>query len=721
MEYLSYLIKFFYRIRWWLLIIPILLTVLAVFSTKHIGRTYNVRTTIYTGIISGYSVESTSTGGPKVDMVQQNTTMDNILNIITSESTLKKVSLRLYAQNMMHGDIYHDNNYIQATTYKELLRITPREVQKLIDRKDEKKTIAQLQAYEKPNSKNFIFGLFNWFHPDYSKKSLEDNIKVNRIGNSDMIEISYSNGDPGITYNTLKILNEEFTEQYQELRFGETNEVIKFYEEELAKLSKRLRISEDSLTMYNVKNKIINYDEQTKQLTLLNNDSYIKYENSLLDYNSARVSVNELEKRIQNHIITLKNNGTFINKLQDISDLTAKIAEIEALKNYNLSSKEIETLKSYKNQLKKSENDFTNFSEAYSNQKASKEGVSNDAVVATWLEELIKLEKAKAQIQVMEERKSELDQQYAFYSPVGSVLKRKERDINFTEQNYLSMLNSLNTAKLRQKNLQMTSATLKVINPPIYPISSEATKRRSVIMVVFFGSILLIIGFFLIIEIIDRTLRDVIRTERLTSCKVLGAFPGNEIVRFRNFAKIRNQIATRFLSNAIFCYLPSNKVRIVNLLSTVNNDGKTFIGNQLEEYWTSIGLTVKHLTWHQDFNKDSKELLLAQSLKELNKDKNIDIYLVEYPPLNECIVPTNLLNEASLNLVITRANRTWTFTDQLLLNRIKQLTDTESPVFIYLNKAKRDVVENFTGLLPPYSKLKYTLYKFSQFGLTASE
>ncbi len=720
MEYLSYILKFIYRIRWWLLIVPIFLTILAIYSTKNLGRTYNASTTIYTGVISGYTVEATS--GARIDLVQQNTTLDNILNIVTSESTLKKVSLRLYAQNMIHGDLYHDNSYIQASTYQALLNITPQEVRRLIDKKDEKKTIARLLAYEKPNSKNFVFGLFHWFHPDYSYTAFINKIKVNRIGKSDMIEITYSSGDPGIAYNTLKILNEEFTAQYQELRFGETNDVIKFYEEELAKLARKLRISEDSLTVYNVEKKIINYEEQTKQITVLNSDFYLKYEGFLLDYNSAKVSVNELEKRIQNHIITLKNNSLFISKLQDISDITTKIAGLETLNNENLSSKELETLNSYKKQLKKTESDFTTFSETYSNQKASKEGISNDEVVSTWLEELIKLEKAKAQLKVMEERKGILDEQYAYYSPIGSVIKRKERNINFTEQNYMSMLNSLNAARLRQKNLQMTSATLRVMNPPIYPIIAEATKRRPIVMAVFFGSILLIIGFFLIIELLDRTLRDKLRAERLTDTKVISAFPGNEILRFRNFAKIRNQIAVKYLSNSILSYFNSDQKRIVNLLSVEAGDGKSFIGQQLEEYWTSLGLKVKRLTWHQDFSKDAKNFLLAQSVGEFYPDSlEADILIMEYPAITECILSTGLLREASLNIVVTRANRAWKFADQFLLNKVKQLAGTEVPVVILLNKAEREVVESFTGLLPPANKLKQLLYKYSQFGLTASE
>lgn len=720
MEYLYFILKFIYRIRWRLIILPIVLTVLAIYSTKHLGRTYNTSTTIYTGVISGYTVETTS--GARLDLVQQNTTLENILNIITAKSTLKKVSLRLYAENMMHGDPMHDNNYIQASTYNSLLSITPKEVQKLIDKKNEKKTIAQLQAYEKPNSKNFVFGLFNWFHPDYSYTALSNKIKVSRVVDTDMIDIYFSSSDPGIAYNTLKILNEEFTQQYQELRFGETNDVIKFYEEELAKLARQLKISEDSLTEYNIQKKIINYDEQTKQVAILNSDAYLKYENYLLDYNSAKVSVNELEKRIQNHIVTLKNNNLFISKLQSISDLSSKIAELEILDNQKGANKNVENLNTFKTKLKKAENEFTIFSEAYSNQKASKEGISNENSVSIWLEELIKLEKAKAQLKVMEERAGILNEQYAYYSPIGSILKRKERNINFVEQNYMAMLNSLNAARLRQKNLQMTSATLKVINPPIYPISAETTKRKSIVMAVFFGSIFLIIGFFLIIELLDRTLRDNLRAERLTSTKVIGAFPGNNITRSRNFIKTINQIAIKSLSNAILFYFSNDKKRIINLLSTESGDGKSYIGKQLQDYWISIGLSVKFITWNEDFSKDSREFLLSESVNELIKsEEKTDIIIVEYPPLKECSIPVGLLKETALNLVIAKAGRTWKLTDQLLLNQLKQLAGIDSPVAICLNKAQKDVVESFTGLLPPYNKFKKLIYKFSQFGLTASE
>lgn len=48
---------------------------------------------------------------------------------------------------------------------------------------------------------------------------------------------------------------------------------------------------------------------------------------------------------------------------------------------------------------------------------------------------------------------------------------------------------------MRKKNLEMTSATLKVLNPPAFPIQSQPTKRKMIVIIAFLGSIMLILGF----------------------------------------------------------------------------------------------------------------------------------------------------------------------------------------------------------------------------------
>jgi hypothetical protein len=113
-------------------------------------------------------------------------------------------------------------------------------------------------------------------------------------------------------------------------------------------------------------------------------------------------------------------------------------------------------------------------------------------------------------------------------------------------------------------------------------------------LLAFLRSIALIIGFFLIGELLDRTFRDKIRTERLTKSKLLGAFPNPPKLKYRNYQTVYNLISTKYLSSAILRYFtskPEGKPFIVNFLSNDTGEGKIFIAKMLEAYWLQLGLS----------------------------------------------------------------------------------------------------------------------------------
>ena len=85
MELFKYIVRFFYRIRWWMVIFPCIAGVIAWFMTRDLEKTYDVKTTIFTGIISGYNVDVTDSRNAGVHL-------SNLMNIITTERTLKIVS-----------------------------------------------------------------------------------------------------------------------------------------------------------------------------------------------------------------------------------------------------------------------------------------------------------------------------------------------------------------------------------------------------------------------------------------------------------------------------------------------------------------------------------------------------------------------------------------------------------------------------------------------------
>ena len=54
MKYVLYILRFFYRIRFWLILLPVLAACYMIWKTRDIARYYEVRTTVYTGVVSGY-------------------------------------------------------------------------------------------------------------------------------------------------------------------------------------------------------------------------------------------------------------------------------------------------------------------------------------------------------------------------------------------------------------------------------------------------------------------------------------------------------------------------------------------------------------------------------------------------------------------------------------------------------------------------------------------
>ena len=716
MDIVIQILRFLLRIKYWLIILPVFASLTAIYFTKNLERTYIVNTTIYTGIASGYDLMSSE--GQRMDWSAVDNSIDNLINIVKARTTLRKVSLRLYAQNMIYGDSLKDNNYIKAENFRHLVRITPHAVRKLIDKESIDKTIENLEKYEQADSKNFVFGLFNWFHPHYSYNSLSK-ISVKRLANSDMIEISYSANDPGVTYQTLLLLNREFISQYQELRFGQTNNVISYFRSELSKLGKKLKESEDSLTNYNVVNKDINYEEQTKIVAALSRDLELRYQEILLEFNSSSVLVNELESKLAEQTQMIKNNTEFLTKLSKISKIGTEVARLDPFLSDTIATN-FSALSNKREELAKAEQDLKDLTTRVSNNSFTKEGIALSSFVEQWMTEIIKREKAKAELVVMDERSKNLDKQYVHFSPIGTTIKRKEREIDFTERSYLNFLTNLNSALTRQKNLQMTSATLKELNPPIFPINPIPTARKAIVMISFVGTLLFIIGIFILLEVFDRTLRDRYRAERIIGEKVIGVIPRYNSIRNRPFKSEIERISIQYLANSLVPFLhPQNKPDIINFICTDENDIINDLVAKLTDYWTERGLRIKNLT-QTELNSDSREYILSSNVSEIYDYENEDIILVEHSPITKNTVPVGLLNEASVNILVVQSNNVWKDIDKLAFNRLRE-SSKKVPIFIYLVGVSNTSAEEFLGMFPPYTKFRTLSYKLFQFGLTANK
>ncbi|UZJ65404.1 Wzz/FepE/Etk N-terminal domain-containing protein [Sphingobacterium sp. KU25419] len=117
MNIFHYIFRAIFRIKWWLLILPLLFAVLAIYMTRNLDRQYKTDITIYTGVISSYGSDPGESNASSNWNVLNNS-IQNIINTINSKETLKRLSLQLYARLMIHGDPNKDNVYFQPSIIK---------------------------------------------------------------------------------------------------------------------------------------------------------------------------------------------------------------------------------------------------------------------------------------------------------------------------------------------------------------------------------------------------------------------------------------------------------------------------------------------------------------------------------------------------------------------------------------------------------------------------
>lgn len=720
MNFIISIIQTLFRHRWLILLGTSIFTLLVIFYTRHMRGGYDVKATLYTGVASGYNLESDK----RTDWATVQNSMDNLISIMQAESTLKKVFLRLFARVLIQGNAEKENDGITPSNYSYTynhLKNSPHgpEILKLIDKSSEDKTIANLEAYMRPHKGNYIYEMFYYNHPYYSYNALK-NIKVQRRLTSDLLDISYTSGDPGIAYNTVSILMDEFVNEYRRIRYGETDKVIAYFKSELDRIGKQLRTEEEDLTKYNVEKRIINYVDETKEIAAINKEYELREQDALFAFNSTRSMLEELEKHMDSNAKQVLKNLEFVDKLREASTLTGKISEAEAMSSSQTDNNA--RIGNDKKKLGELRQELRELTDSYVGHKYTKEGASRTDIINQWLEQTLLYEKAKAELQVVQAARQELNGRYVFFAPVGTTIKQKERSINFTERNYLSILQSYNEALLRKKNLEMTSATLKVLNEPTYPIASNSTNRKQIVIAACVGSFLFIIAILLLIEMLDRTLRDASRTKRVTGFKAIGAIPSLSSPRYGGLTKTYIHYSVRELTNSLLRFLTKRKspgVFIINLFSTCENSGEETVGNLICGYMQSRMLNTRFIIYGTDFNTNSTQYLLAKSVTDFYTLQGEDILIVAYPPLRESNIPSALLHDANANILVAPADRGWKTIDKQLCEQLMtQLGKTDVPFRICLTNANRAATEEFTGQLPPYTLLRRLSYRFSQLSLT---
>jgi uncharacterized protein involved in exopolysaccharide biosynthesis len=691
--------KLLFEHKWLLIVFPVALAILVFIFTAGMRKQYTSATVIYTGLVSGYTLETAE--GTRIDHLAINNSFDNLINTVRARVTVEEVGVRLLAQHLMMSKA--NLKIASEETLEELNAAVPASLKaKLVDKSSLPVTIQNVyQAYN--DGELAIVELLNAKEGYYSELSISENLKVERVGTSDMVQISYTAYDPGVAQSTLKILTSIFLGRYKKIKAEETGSVVAYFEEELRKALERLRSGEDKLKDFSTKNRIINYYEQTKYISAQQKDIEMDIKQEQSNLAASEAAFKKLDEKLSIRKEITQRSSQINQSRDSISNLNSKLAVLEV--NPNADPEKVEALK---RQISTLEDKLKQDIALLYNSNNTKEGIPSKALFEEWVSSLVAVDKGKARVKVMDEIRQGYQRFYDQFAPLGSGLNRLEREVGVAEREYLEILHSLNMSKLKDRNLEFASK-LRVIDAPVFPLKANPSKRLILIIASLLAGFMFSTGYIAVREYFDTTIKDPEKAERLTGLTFAGALPLLETPSSKiSFAFIEEKLLNQCISKL---KLQSHNYKgqkpfLIIMFSVREEEGKSHFGSRLTEKLNRSGhptLLCEPVNRQKRMDESALAYKLpvnftsVTSLQELTGRSlsNYDYVILEIPSILSHALPIQLIQQADLSLMVVAADRSWDEADTYSLSRFKEVA--ARPVLLLLNRVKMAYLEGIIG------------------------
>lgn len=691
-------IRLLYRNAVFLLFIPMTLAVTVWYFTRNQDKEYEASAMIYTGIASGFNIESGA--DQKLDYRAVNNAFDNLLLVIDSRITLEEVSLRLLASHLMLDKPTF--GIIEAKAYHEIHQYITADIKEKVMDSTVERTYERLKVlYElgNPELKNLI----NKGKNHWSIKKLGE-VSAKRDKSSDMVLLGYKSTDPGICQQTLVILLDVFTRRYKELKQSETGDVVAYFERELQKGKNNLNDAEDRLTEFRVQSRVINYVEQTKAIAFKKQNAIEEFAMKKMNLKSTEAALKEIENKLKIRESILGKNVEVLDKKSRLTEITGQLALMQAK---NDQDSLFHALITEQDQLKEELKRDVEILFTYSN---SKEGLPSRQLLNDWLNNVVQLEKDKVTVMLYQTRLDDLDKEYDRFAPMGSTIARLEREINVYEREYLEILHGLNMAKLRQQHIEMSS-NVEVLDEPQFPQEALASKRGILIVAAFMFGLFSVVATLLGGALLDSSLKQPTTAAKITGLEITGVLPKIDASFQKKYAGLVARLSG-ILANKIKLEKHAqglNEPILIVSLSTQPNEGKSTALRPLFQALKTSGETSCLITPQSASVMDDPDYIEYEIRENLSSYKRLsdftdqdtsgyDYVFLELPAWVLGNVPVQLVSESDLILWTVRADRSWSVAYKSMLKDLEKLSN-KKPQLI-LNGVKHYYLDQVIAELP---------------------
>ncbi|MEI6274805.1 MAG: hypothetical protein WCP08_02395 [Prolixibacteraceae bacterium] len=609
-----------------ILVAPILLALIVIILTRNPAFKFSSETTLYTGFTSTSTVDMSKSS----NYFTVNTAFDNLISVITSRETQQEVSIRLLAQHLMLAR--NNPRFFTEKSYDEIHRITPAYVKKLvvksniqlnnsdrnnfsslnsqitpgvsipasIDPFEFEQTVANLKTLMLSSDTNYVYKLLNYDHPHYSIEAIS-NIVVKRVENSDLLKIKYESDDPGISQQTLNIYSDVCIKNYKRIAENRSDAVIKYFDKQLEEAAKNLKVAEDKLLEFNNSNKIINYNEQSKAVAIAKENLTDEYNNKRTKLAGVEAVIRRLEEKLGSQKQVQLQNSNLIDQRSQLGELNYQISSAEVIGSSDPAN--ALRLADLRRQADKLKNEIRASASLISTSGTTTDGLPIATILKDWIDNVVESENLKASIGVLEERMKEQQKEYSVYAPAGSNIKRIEREITVSEQRYLDILHSLNLAKLKMQDNELSS-NIKIFDEPFFPLTPVPTKRKIMVALAAMMGLFIVLAYIFLIEFLDNTLKNPSKASAIIKQPVISVIPKillkhgkvNLTVIFDRLLDITVEYIELFLNEK----KSVNHTKTLLFFSTLRTEGKSVLVTNLAQKLGDHGKKVLVISYDHE-------------------------------------------------------------------------------------------------------------------------
>jgi uncharacterized protein involved in exopolysaccharide biosynthesis len=681
-------IKILLTYKRWLIILP-LVAALSIFAlTLNQKKDYTSQALLYTGIVP--ASDGTVNVQARVDVFAVNNAFDNIQTIITSRQVLEETNLHLIARHLMRK------------------KNKPAELEKSITTflNEHREGFADLPAYQ---SEEELFKLLQdrsqnssiqWLLENdlsiYSGSIIKKNLKIKRSGSSDILEVAFTSNEATVAEETLDFLIDVFTKRYKEIRKSEVGSMVRFFEIEVAKAADRLTVVADEMKAFQMKNRIINYYEQTHLVAIETEHLNGQYYDELMKLAASERAFQDLKSKLGDPVQQALSSEEIVRSQQNISSLMTKKQLVES------SSEEYQTIHS---SIQKEEESLRKaISKLYVDGR-TEEGVSKKDILRQWLDQFIALSEARARVTIMEQRKIKQEKEYDFFAPLGSALHNFERQMDVAEREYLDLLHSLNQARLRQQSAE-SSTLLSTVDGPNRPLKPEPSKRKLLVIVGWLGTLVMVMGVILFIEYFDSTLQSPERAENKTGLISIGALTNQFDTPIGKRAW--SDFMLRFMANISGSDHVARRVLFISQSTVINGEA---VASHLAKSLTQCNKSVAYCGMT---SSATSELPIPSGDKVPADDKNVDFVFSVLPSLNDAVADWSALQNTDRVILLTNGESSWSPSDKQTVSLLEKIFATKPYLLLVDVDEKR--LEPWMGELPkPRSRFRVLIKKIVQF------